>query len=1012
MIRFLVERPIAVVVSFFALLLLGITAYLQLPTSLLPESDIPEIDVRLSMPNTAARGVEQQGTSILRTSLMQLHGLENIESRSTEGEGKINLLFEHGTNISLAFIEVNEKVDMAMNRLPDGTARPLVNKTAIADIPIYQLNIFPKEEKVTEGRMAELSSFVREVIKRRIEQLAEVSMVDITGLSQSQVQIIPKKGYLESLGLNADRLYEVFQENTIDLGSVMVRDGHYRYYLKFRSERLHLDDIRNMPLNIDGRLFKLKDLADIQMSSADKSGTFLTGERRAISLAIMKQSSAKMDDLEENFRDLLAQFENDYPDLQFELASDHTSLLNFSISNLKQDLLIGGVLAFLLMLVFIRNVKPALLIGITIPVSLVISMLGFYLLGINFNIISLGGLILGLGMIIDNSIVVIDTIERQRSDEKTSFAEAAIAGTNEIVRPLITSVLTNCAVFIPLIFMSGIAGAIFYDQALSITIGVVSSLIVSILLLPPLYVLIYKVGSRRKDVKLKSMVNITHGYEVVLSWAFRFKMLTVALVVALFTCSIFLFGMLDKERLPPLTRNDLNISIDWNESLGLDDNEMRVSRLVADIDDLVDISNAWVGQQQYLFIRENDLGYRAAKLYVRAKEGNDIDAIKKSIEQIISSQYPLAIVDFTYGQNAFDAVFAQQIAPLRMEMMAADKRGMPPLASSMAIADTLRQLLPEAYINPIQTQEQIVLQVKPEQALLYQVRINDINRKVQDIVQPRLLDYFQGSQELVPIVLDQRTESNLNGILKQTFISNGNGVQIPLASLVEVSTNKTYQAIYAGKAGEYLPIDIHSAEPKKDLKEVESTMGKRADIEVNYTGSYFSNRLLVREMSLIFLVSVLLLYFILAAQFESLIQPLFVLVELPIAMSGAFLFLYLGGNSLNLMSMIGLIVMSGLIINDSILKIDAINRLREGGVPLMQAIYRGGHKRLKPIIMITLTSVGALLPTLFMGDMGSELQKPLALALIGGMLVGMLVSLFFVPLVYWFVYRNEKVNEL
>lgn len=1010
MIKFLVHRPVAVVVSFVALLLLGASAYTQLPTTLLPDADIPRLSVQVPAENASARMLEQNVLSRLRNALMHMHGLEHLESTSMEGEGRIELLFAHGTNLTLAFLEVNERIDKAMNSLPEGVKRPLVHKASVADIPIFRLNIYPEDS--TEARFDELSSFSREIIKRRLEQLTEISMVDITGYSEPQVQIVPRDAYLSTLGISRNRLFQAIAEHELNLGSILVQDGHYQYYLKFNANLLSLEELGNVPINISGRLFKLQDLAEVRMGNAKSDGAFLAGTRRAVNLAVMKQSSAKMDELEIHFDRLLQEMKQDYPNLHFEIVNDQSSLLHFSIRNLQQDLILGGILAFLFMLIFIRKVRAALLIGITVPVTLVLSMLGFYLAGIDLNIISLGGLILGLGMIIDNSIVVIDSINRYKDEGVEDGAEAAVGGTSEIIRPMVTSVLTNCIVFVPLIFLSGIAGVIFFDQALSITVGMMASLLVSVLLLPPLYVMLHKSERTGRFRELKSRVHVTGWYEKGLAITFKYPWAIIGVVGVLLVGSIFFFGKLKKERLPPTSQHDLVLHIDWNQGIALKENERRVQALMLQGQSLITMANAWVGSQQYVFLKDADLGQRAARIYVQVHDLQEVQALKARWERFCQQQYPEAILSFKPGENPLNAIFAHQIAPLRLQLYGRDRGNMPEVDTSRFITDRVTKALPHTFINPVALHDQISLKVRGEEAALYKVSLNDISDALQAVIKPKFIDYFQGSRELVPMVLIGDQIESITRVLQEHTVLNRDGVAIPLAALLKVSNTRDYQRTTAGEAGPFYPIDIQSNQPEKDLKmlhamEQEEALGPDTEI----TGSYFSDMELIKEMTGIFLISILLLYFILAAQFESLIQPLFVLVELPIALCGAFFLLYIGGNSLNLMSMIGVVVMGGLIINDSILKIDAINQLRRKGMPLMQAIYEGGHKRLKPIVMITLTSVGALLPTLFMHDLGSELQTPLALALIGGMLLGMLVSLFFVPLIYWYVYKRYEKTE-
>lgn len=1009
MIRFLVNRPVAVLISFLSLMLLGITAFLHIPVSLLPDTNIPQMIVKVKGANYAAKEVEQYLTSPIRNTLMQSHGLEQIESTSSEGSGIIRLVFEHGLNSSMSFVEVNEKVDLVMNQLPKDVERPIVTKSGVGDIAVFNLNVYPKDEALSTGRLTELSNFAREVLRRRVEHLPEVALVDVTGLAQPRIQLMPKTGYLQSLGLNYNILLQAFRENKINLGNIMVKDGHYQYYLKFSSELQSLSAIENTPLNIQGRLFKLKDLVTVSYTNAPESGSFFSNGRPAINFAVIKQTGARMEDLKESFDQLMVHFKKDYPDLRFEISEDQTKLLDYSVNNLQQDLILGGGIAFLLMLVFIRKIRSALLIAVTIPLSLLITQLGFYLTGISINIISLGGLILGLGMIIDNSIVVIDNINRHK-ESGLDLTESTIRGTNEIIRPLITSVLTNCSIFIPIIFMSGLAGAIFYDQALSITIGVLASLLVSVVLLPPLYKLIYSTKKVvRKPFEITARVNVTGWYEYGLKKVFNYPKLTCLAILLLFVGAILLFNSLPKDRLPPITRYDTEILIDWNENISIEENAKRIATSLGHIRNDIIESNTWVGSQQYLLLQGDELGYTQSKIYIRVRDANRLLDVQKKLASHCAQNYPTALIAFSPAKNAFDAVFSNAMAPIRLNLSDAGKNGMPEIVKTGRFLESLRLQLPHIQIDPVALYTKIILQVNAEQAALYDVSIADIGKQIEAAFKPVFVDNFQKTQILVPIVLVNATYGSVNEMLAQTFIPSKGNVSIPLSYLVNMSQANEYKYITAGTEGKYYPVDIYTHQPEIDLPIIRKLVSENSQsLEVEYKGGYFENLNLIKEMSVILLVSILLLYFILAAQFESLVQPLFILIELPIALSGAFIFLYLAGNSINLMSMIGIVVMSGLIINDSILKIDAINQLRRQGMPLMEAIHEGGHKRLKPIIMISLTSIGSLLPTLFMNDLGSELQKPLALALIGGMFIGLFVSLFFVPLLYWFVYRKNK----
>ncbi|SHN25187.1 efflux RND transporter permease subunit [Chitinophaga sp. CF418] len=1013
MIAFLTKRPIAVLISFFALLLLGIVAGNMVPTSLLPDTDIPHINIRIQVPNQSAREIEQNITSPMRDAMRQLNALDGIESSSGEGRGDIQLIFTHGTDMSMAFIAVNEKVDMLMNHLPPGTARPLVTRISVSDIPVFHLQLYDKFGNESPQRLAEISSFAREIVRRRLEQSPEISMVDITGFTTPQVQLQPREDYLRTLGLNAGNLLNVFQENRISLGNVMVRDGHYRYYLKFVASLQDLDDIRQIPLQVNGRIFRLEELSEVSLNNAPATGAFYADGHRAIDMAIIKQSAARMEDLQKSFRRLVAQFRQDYPGLQFKVSQDQTALLNYSIGNLHQDLVLGGILAFICMMIFIRKPGAAILVGITIPVSLVLSQLGFYLSDISFNVISLGGLILGLGMIIDNSIVVIDTITLHRQQGK-SLEEASVDGPNEIIIPLVSSVLTNCAVFVPLLFLSGLAGAIFFDQALSITIGIIASMLVSVLLLPPLFLLMHRLRPFQEEGKhqIPALVNVTGWYEKGIHWVFKHTTLTVVLVLAVMLAGTFCFVHIKKERLPPISRQDLDVQIDWNGYTDPFTANARIDSLLRPFKPYIQRYNVWTGAQQYLLSEMREMASNQARIYIHLKKSEYLPLLTGKLPQEVVRYYPEALIELHPAENAFDAVFADRRAPLVLEISEKDSRAMPPVRRSEAFRHRLTYLLPGIPIAPIAHQQRLILRTNTELASLYGVSLPDLNNTLSNALKPLYVDNFQGAKELVPIVVASREYSSLQELLIQTTVKGKKDQQYPLSTFVTSSPDDDYRLITAGKQGEYYPISLEVANAESVLAKLEDKLVKNnGELSITLTGSYFDNQALIRQMSFILLLSVVLLYFILSVQFESLLQPLFILAELPIAILGAFIFLYVAGSSLNLMSMIGIVIMSGLVINDSILKIDAINSYRRQGVPLIEAIHLGGLRRLKPMVMISLSTVGALLPTLFMRDLGSELQKPLSLTLLGGMTLGLLVSLFFVPLLYWLIYRRRETHK-
>jgi multidrug efflux pump subunit AcrB len=1013
MVKFLITRPVAVVMTFLALLLLGIVASNRLPVSLMPDIDIPEITVAISRPDVSAREMENTVVSILRRNLVQVPGLDKIESESRNGSALLRLSFKFGNNIDLAFMEVNEKVDGAMNYLPRDLARPRIIKASATDIPVFMLNITLADANAGIEKFIELSEFAETVIKKRIEQLPEIGMADITGQVKREIYISPDEKRMRALGITGEDITQAVRANNINIGSILVKDGKYLYNLEFSSYLKDLADVRDIYIKAGNRILQVKDVAEAGLRQERPAGVYYSNGKRAVSLAIIKESSAKMADLEKQMAELLTVFREDYPGLEFEISQDQTRLLDYSISNLRQSLLAGGVLAFLLMFLFLKDGKSPLIIGFSIPATLIISLLFFYLVGLSINIISLAGLILGIGMMIDNSIVVIENIT-QWIDRGLSLADACVKGTSEVITPLISSVLVTCAVFIPLIFLSGISGALFYDQAIAIVIGQGVSLLVGITLLPTIYYLLYRNGREgflTRLVKKISLKHIEEKYERGMDFFFRYRKAAMVTFGLTIVAMLWLFVILEKEKFPSVRQDELVISVDWNENIDLDENLKRISGMIGNSGDLVVQTNSFVGEQQFLFNRDYDQSYTQSRVYIKARDHTVREEIERKSYEYLRQSYPVAAIDIEAQKNIFEKIFSASETPLVVQVSLMREKEVPPADMVSGIASGLIERFPTAGVSNPQLEDKILMRIDPGRMLLYDVEPATLYNTLKTSLNKNNIGEMRASSEMLPIVLSDR-EKNIGEILSQQMVINKTGQSIPVKEVVSVQRVHDYKTIIGGMNGEYVPLymDIETNKPAALTAGIRNMITANQDLSVDFSGSLITGQKLFRELAIILVVALLLLYFILAAQFESLTQPFIVLLEIPIDIAGALLLVKLWGGTINIMTMIGLIVMSGVIINDSILKVDTINNLRKEGMGLKEAIYTGGSRRLKPIIMVALASIISTIPILFSSGIGSELQRPMALALIGGMSVGTVVSLFFIPLAYWYIYRKSELK--
>jgi multidrug efflux pump subunit AcrB len=1011
MIKFLISRPVAVIMTFLALLLLGIVASNRLPVSLMPSIDIPEITISVNRSDASAREIENTVVSVLRRNLMQVPGLDKIESESRNGSALIRLSFKFGNNINYAFMEVNEKVDAAMNFLPRDLERPRIIKASATDIPVFMLNITLTDENADEEKFIELSEFAETVIKKRIEQLPEVGMADITGQVKREIYITPDERKMRSLGITESDITESVKINNINIGSILVKNGKYLYNLEFTSYLKNIDDVRNTYIKAAGRILQIKDIAEVGMRIERPAGEYYSNGKRAVTLAIIKESTSKMSSLEKKISEMIDVFRNDYPAMKFEISQDQTKLLDYSISNLKQSLLAGGLLSFMLMFFFLKDGKSPLIIGFSIPATLAISLLFFYLLGLSINIISLAGLILGIGMMIDNSIVVVENIT-QWIDNGLSLFDACVKGTTEIITPLISSVLVTCAVFVPLIFLSGISGALFYDQAIAIVIGQGVSLLIGITLLPTIYYLIYKNGREgflTRFVKKISLKHIEESYEKRMDFFFRYRTATMTVFGLIIIVMFWFFFTMKKEKFPAVRQDELVVSVDWNENIDLRENLKRTSEFIATNSDMILQTNAFIGEQQFLFNRDYDQSYTQSKVYIRGKDFEARESLEKRIYDQLKSNYPDASVSIEAQKNIFEKIFSASETPLVVQVSLMKQKESPPPDIMTEIASKLSERYPESTVSSPQLEDKILMRVDPDRLLLYDVDPANLYNTLKTSLNKSSIGDLRASYELLPIVLSGG-EKKIGEMLSQEKVLNKTGQYIPVKEIVKIQKVHDYKSIKGGMNGEYVPVEMNISTNKTSemTSEIRRIISADQDLSVEFSGALITGQKLFRELSLILIVALLLLYFILAAQFESLSQPFIVLLEIPIDIAGALFLIMIWGGTINIMTMIGLIVMSGVIINDSILKVDTINNLRAEGMELKSAIYTAGARRLKPIIMVAMASLISTAPILFSSGIGSELQRPMALALIGGMSLGTVVSLFFIPLAYWYIYKNKK----
>ncbi|QKG79193.1 efflux RND transporter permease subunit [Tenuifilum thalassicum] len=1009
MVRYLINRPIAVIMVYLAMLLLGIYSVFFIPVSLLPDIDAPEVTVKADYPGKLAKEIEQSVTAPLRFQLQQVGNLESLESETRDNEAVISLRFKYGTNGERIFFDVNEKVDLAMSTIPREVSRPRVIRASLSDLPVFNVNITYKDTAAKAKQLLELSQLTRFVLQKRLEQLPEVAFADASGFIQPEIRITPNQAKLDALGISYAEIAEALNNAMYDLGSIRFKQGQMVFDVTFESSIVKPEDIGNVLLSVSGRVFNLNELVTIETLPRTQQGTFLLNGKPGVNLAILKTSNGKVSELKQSVINLLDQFRTDYPELEFSITNDQSYILNLSIGNLRNSLILGLILAIGVMFLFMGSYRSPLLMAVTIPVSLVISMFFFHILGLSVNIISLAGLILGVGMMIDNSIVVIDNIN-QWQKQNIPFEEAVVKGTNEVVTPLLSSMLTTCSVFLPLIFLSGIAGEMFYDQAVAVSIGLIVSFWVSITLMPTLYFNLHqfkKIESARPIVNLKQPFLRGHFFVE------RHKGLILSLSFALVLGLPIIFKGMDKQQIPSLSHNELMARITWGNNVSFDENLKNMLKLESNLKPFARQIAAYVGRQQFLLIKGFEQEEGETILYIELKKGINIDQTTNAIQLLVKQMASNARVSFTYPETAFDRIFPNSGYTLIAKFYPGKNTG----SISKETIQKMKAMLLELNesqmsITSSDSTEQIALRIIPERLLLYQVDLESVINAVSMELGTMQLSQLNFEQQTLPISYGNKVKK-LTELIDQTRIRNSQGIQVPIKELIDVQFIKAPRTIKADGTGVYVPLYINTTDDNAEnvVEKLKSSKSASDTYTLGVEGEYFKSRNTMAELLVVLLVSVMLLYFILAAQFESAWQPLVVLIELPIDFSLALLALWLFGGSINLMSLIGLVVMGGIVINDSILKIDTINRLLKNGMGIDEAIEKAGIRRVKAIVMTSATTILAMLPILFGTDIGSELQQPMAITIMGGMFLGTMVSLFIVPLLYKLLFGIFSINK-
>ncbi|MDP5170467.1 MAG: efflux RND transporter permease subunit [Bacteroidia bacterium] len=999
MINFCLQRPIATLVSVLSLCLLGLLAGSRLPVSLMPAIDLPVVTVQLNIPNWTAEDIDRQVMDPLRRQLLECDGLDDLHTEVRSGTGSATLRFQFGRDMQEVFWEVNEKVDRLWANFPRELPRPLVLRSRAADLPVFMLNLSYTPASGKGHAQAEhlaLGAYAREVLRPLLEQLPEIALVDLTGLSEAEVRIQVNQLALQRLGVSLADIRAALSATNIPSSSFVVEEDQYAYTLRFTERLRTIEDVKRIRLLIANRMMSLDELATISLAQRPRQSAYLYQGQAAIGLGVVKHPDTRISELKQAVNRILEGERNRYPDISFSLTEDQSLLLEDAFSSLTSSLVAGGGLAFLVLFFFLKDAKTPWLIGLSVVVALLMSLLAFYLLQMSLNLVSISGIILGIGLMIDNAIIVVDSIMAQR-EAGNSAAEASLTGSRDVQRPLLSSALTTVSVFLPLTLIPGLAGTLFREQALAISTTLLLSYLVSVLALPVMYLFWVK----DQPISARSLSRGEHLYENIVARLLRRSKLTFAGIALILTAGWLSATRLPLQRLPDLPSTATELRLSWNSPLSISESESRMKNLLAHCQGQWQTVTSQIGPQQFA-LSQTRLAPQQVKTWFSCPDEATLLHLKASVSAWLKAQHPETNFAFSVPPDPLEQLLGSTATTYVIALSSQEEQSIP----SFEQAHTFRRDWVAATgmaLSPIDQTMTFWVEANPEQLLLYQVSWESVYQAMASAMEGLEVAALTEGRTRTALSLHATTREPFPESLNEIFVMNAQGDLVPVSHLVQVSQRPALGLIEGNETGPFIGLRVETAgvDEAAAAERVGGFLPRATGLRAEWQGNLAANEEMASSLGLGLLVSIGLLFAILAIQFESFRLPLIILAELPVTLGLVLISWWLLGMSVNIMSMIGLIVISGIVINDSILKIEAIQAWERQGMERKAAIGLGGKQRFRPIIMTSLTTMLAALPMVLGGGLGNALQAPLALTLVLGMVFGTAVSLCVIPVLYW-----------
>jgi len=1034
---------------YLLIIITGIISFVRLPIEFLPEVGYPQLTVITIYENSSPQEVETLISQPIEEVVSTLKGVRKVSSISRNDVSIVTIKFNWGTEMSYASLSLREKMDNIRYSLPEEAERPNIAHLDPSEEPVMYIALTSNKT----DDIIQIQNIAENLIKRRLQQLEGVASADIIGDMEEEIQIILAEDKINSLGLSLDQIKNQIYYSNFNIAGGTIKEGHYRYNLKIVGEFQSIQDIEKTPVSYgkDGSIILLKDVAEIKFGYKEEKSITRLNSHRSLGVLIRKEANSNTVKVCSTLRKSLEQLRKEYPAIRFEIPVDQSVFIRESIKSVLEAIIIGGLLAFLVLFFFLRDLKSPFNISFVIPIAILMTFILMYFNKITLNIISLSGLALGVGMLVDNSIVVSENIFRHRSKGE-SWKRAAFIGTKEVGMPITASTLTTLAVFLPILYVKGIASTLFREQALTVSFSLLSSLLVSLTMLPLLASLRERkqknktIKQHRKFTKaiiktikiifspllflkkiLKMIFNnirkflysilewFHHKYEIfaelyfkLLNYSLTHRTLSILIFIFLFLSSLGILSTLDREFFPDFEQSSFTILLKSDAGTPLEKTDQIVSMVEEYLKNDSRIENFFTSvgkstEDKLSYYLEKTSSENLAEIKINLKPKNKTADVIEDFRKLLK-QIPAAI-SFQKGENILVSLLEFEEPGLSVVIKGEDLEKM-----KLKALEIKKQINSDPVFKNIRTDFEteapmIRLEVNRENAALYDIPINQISRFIRTNISGEKISDFRQFDNKIDITLKMNKDMNLTQLLDQHL--NWQNKKIPLRTLVNEKYVRTFEEIK--RADQYRKFTI-STSYKGKLKDallklekiIEKTPSEDKKINLSVEGINIEISHSLRSLMYALLFAIVLVYMILASQFESLKLPFIVMFVVPMGVIGVSFALIISGTSISVMSTLGMIVLSGIIVNDAILLIDYVNRLRKEGQGVFEAVKAGAQTRLRPILITTFTTVLGLLPLAIGIGSGAELQSAMAIAVIGGMLASTFLTLILIPVLYTF----------